>query len=97
MNITVQDLKKRLDNQDQITLIDVRESYEHEEFNIGGSLIPLGELPAKIPDLDVEKQADVVVYCRSGNRSMMGHLLKEAGYTNDLISKVMLAWQEHIK
>ncbi len=96
MNITVQELKSKFDENKPISLIDVREAHEHEEFNIGGKLIPIGELPQQIPDLDIASEAEVVVYCRSGNRSMMGeYLLREAGYTNVWnLAGGMLAWQE---
>ncbi|MCL4155599.1 UNVERIFIED_CONTAM: hypothetical protein GTU68_037936 [Idotea baltica] len=99
MNITTQELKDRLDKNQIINLIDVREPYEHEEFNIGGSLIPLGELPTRLSDLTIEKDQTVVVYCRSGNRSGMGQfLLKEAGFTDVLnLEGGMLAWEEMIK
>ena len=40
MDITVQELKEKLARQDDFVLIDVREPYEHEEFNVGGNLIP---------------------------------------------------------
>lgn len=96
MNITVEELKARLDKNETVHLIDVRESYEHEEFNIGGQLIPIGSLTQAIDELKIEKDDAVVVYCRSGNRSMMGqHLLKAAGYSDVLnLTGGMLAWQE---
>ena len=98
MNISVSDLKSKLDNQDIVILIDVREPYEHEEYNIGGELIPIGVLQDRIPDLDIEKDADIVVYCRSGNRSGMGqYLLKEAGFSSVLnLEGGMIAWQEMV-
>ena len=48
MDINVQELKERLDNGEEFILIDVREPYENEEFNVGGELIPLGTIPAAI-------------------------------------------------
>lgn len=96
MNINVKALKQKIDSSEKIALIDVRESYEHEEFNIGGTLIPIGDLPMKISDIDIEKDAEIVVYCRSGNRSGMGQfVLREAGFTNVYnLEGGMLAWQE---
>jgi rhodanese-related sulfurtransferase len=44
-DITVQELKERLDNQETLHIIDVREPHEYEEFNIGAQLLPLGDLP----------------------------------------------------
>ena len=76
-------------------LIDVREPYEHEEFNIGGTLIPLGDLVAAIPELMAHKDEEVVVCCRSGNRSGMAkQLLDASGFTNVRnLTGGLLAWQ----
>ena len=60
-DITVTALKKRMDQGESIILIDVREPYEHEEFNIGGKLIPLGELPGKLANLEAHKDEEIVV------------------------------------
>lgn len=68
--ISVSELKNRRDNGEQILVVDVREPYEYEEFNIGGILISLGELQAKLHDLDDHKDDEIVVHCRSGARSM---------------------------
>ena len=68
--ISVDELRKRLDD-NNLVLIDIREDYEHEEFNIGGQCLPMGEIQnwsAKVlqsPDLEH------VIYCRSGSRSAM--------------------------
>lgn len=96
MNITVAELRERLDKNEDVHLIDVREPYEHDEFNIGGQLIPIGSLTQAIDELDIAKDASIVVYCRSGNRSMMGqHLLKAAGFSDVLnLAGGMIAWQE---
>lgn len=81
--ITVKELKERLDKKEDIVLIDVREPYEHEEYNIGGRLIPLGELSGKLYELEEFKNNEVVVYCRSGNRSGMAqHLMQNFGFEN---------------
>jgi len=98
MNISVQSLREKLDQGEDISLIDVRETYEHEEFNIGGELIPIGSMTAAISELELPKDKSIVVYCRSGNRSMMGqHLLKAAGFSNVLnLEGGMLAWQDMV-
>nr|WP_290940122.1 rhodanese-like domain-containing protein [Haliscomenobacter sp.] len=83
MDITVQELKEKLARGDDFVLIDVREPYEHEEFNVGGNLIPMGNFPMVIPTLDSHKDDEVVVYCRSGRRSAsVQYQLKEAGFKN---------------
>lgn len=65
--ITVQELKKMQESGEDFQMIDVREPLEHEEANIGGELIPLGDILAYADDISHDKK--VVVYCRSGNRS----------------------------
>lgn len=69
MEITVTELKQRLDNNEKIKVIDVREPYEYEEFNIGAELIPLGTIQSKIVDLEEFIDDEIVVHCRSGARS----------------------------
>jgi rhodanese-related sulfurtransferase len=68
-DITVQELKTRMDTGENIVVIDVREPWEFEEFNIGGKLIPLGSLPESVADLEDLKDTEIVVHCRSGARS----------------------------
>ena len=96
MDITIQELKEKFDRGDKFVLIDVREPYEHADFNVGGQLIPIGSFMASIPDLEAHKDEEIVLYCRSGNRSGMARMLLEAqGFKNprNLIGG-MLAWQD---
>ena len=68
--ITVDELKTRLDAGENIHLLDVREPSENSEFNIGGILLPLGEIRNMNTDsIDEWKDEEIVAYCRSGNRS----------------------------
>ena len=96
MDITVQELQEKLKGDDKFVLIDVREPWENDEFNVGGDLIPLGDLVNKLYELDDHKESEVVVYCRSGNRSGMAQALMQAqGFTNVRnLTGGMLAWQE---
>jgi rhodanese-related sulfurtransferase len=81
-DISVKDLKSRLASDNKPMLIDVRETYENEQFNIGGKLIPLGTLPNHIEELKPHKDEEIVVYCRSGGRSGVAKtLLERAGFT----------------
>lgn len=94
-DISVIELKKRLDAGEKINLIDVREQYEYDEFNLGGELIPLGTLPGKLEDLETLKDEEVIVHCRSGARSGTAKMfLTQSGFTNvrNLIGGV-LDWQ----
>ncbi len=97
-DISVQDLKKRLDQGEKVFLVDVREPYEHEEFNIGGELAPLQSvLPLKISEWKDRNQEEIIVYCRSGNRSQMAKMMMtQAGFVKvrNLLGG-MLAWKEN--
>src|ERR1041384_3163841 len=94
-DITTDELKERLDTGEKIHLIDVREVYEYEEFNIGATLIPLGELPSRLDELEHLKNEEIIVHCRSGNRSNTAKMfMMENGFTNvrNVIGG-MLDWQ----
>ncbi len=83
MDITVQDLKTRLDSGELIHLIDVRELHEYEADNLGGQLIPLGDLPYRLDELEDLRDEEIIVHCRSGARSGMAQqILEQNGFTN---------------
>ena len=94
--INVQELKRKLENKEDFHLIDVREPYEYEEANIGGKLIPMGELSDHLDELEEWKDEEIILMCRSGARSGKAQQYLEM---NDF-SKVynleggILAWQE---
>ena len=95
-DITVQELKKRLDAGDNsFVFIDVREPYEYQEFNLGAQLIPLGNIPNSITDLSEHKGDEIVVHCRSGARSGQAKMfLMSNGFTNVRnLEGGVLAWQ----
>ncbi|MBK9270752.1 MAG: rhodanese-like domain-containing protein [Saprospiraceae bacterium] len=83
-DITTAELSLRLQNGEKPFLIDVREDYEHQEFNIGGDLAPLQTVfQSKIQELAGREDEEIIVYCRSGNRSGMAkYLLVQAGFKN---------------
>jgi len=96
--ITVQELKSRLDAGEKIHLVDVREPNENAEFNIGGVLLPLGEIRNMQTDaIDNWKDDEIVMYCRSGNRSGIStQILEQMGFKNvKNLTGGMLAWQEN--
>jgi len=68
-NINAAALAQLLDKCTDIQLVDVREAGEHQEFNIGGLLIPLGSIVKKIGV--IEKEKPVIIYCRKGVRSQI--------------------------
>ena len=82
-DITVEELKKRIDAQEKLNLIDVREPWEYEELNIGAQLIPLGSIPSKVAELEGLKNEEVIIHCKSGRRSAQAQqYLKGQGFTN---------------
>ncbi|MBO9593032.1 MAG: rhodanese-like domain-containing protein [Niabella sp.] len=95
--ITVQELKKRIDNGEKINLIDVREPAEYEEYNIGGKLIPLGNIQnMEVDELEPLKEEEVIIHCRSGKRSAAACMLLDSmGFKHTVnVEGGVLAWQE---
>lgn len=96
-NISAEEVKQRIDKSEALNLVDVREPHEHDEFNIGGILLPLGDIRAMQTDAIEElKDQEVIVYCRSGNRSGQAAMMLETyGFQNvKNLTGGMLAWQE---
>ena len=96
-NITPEEVKQRLDAGEKLNLLDVREPHENAEFNIGGKLIPIGKIQSQqIEEIEDLKNEEVILYCRSGNRSGQAAMfLDSMGFENtkNLVGGV-LAWQE---
>ncbi|TDB65229.1 rhodanese-like domain-containing protein [Arundinibacter roseus] len=83
MDITVQELKERLDKGEKIHFYDVREEYEYEADNLDAILIPLGDLPDRIEELEPFKEEEIIIHCRSGARSGNAQKFLQAnGFTN---------------
>jgi len=97
--ISVEALNGKLVAGESINLVDVREPHEHADFNIGGILLPLGQVQTmQIDDIEDLRDKEVYVYCRSGNRSGQAcMILEQMGFTNLVnVSGGMLAWQDRI-
>ena len=96
--ISVQELKRRLDAKEDVFVLDVREPHEVQIANIGAPLIPLGELPKRVDELAAHKDREIVVHCRSGGRSQKAALiLKNAGFTHvENLAGGILAWADKI-
>jgi rhodanese-related sulfurtransferase len=96
MDITVQELKQKLDNKEEFLFLDVREAWEYDEFNLGATLVPLGTVIGAIEDLEEHKNNEIVIHCRSGQRSGMAQqMFQQAGYTNVRnLEGGVLAWKE---
>lgn len=95
--ITPEEVKQRLEKGEKLNLVDVREPHENAEFNIGGKLLPLGKIRfMEIDDIQNLKDEEVILYCRSGNRSgIAAQILDQAGFANtkNLVGG-MLAWMD---
>jgi adenylyltransferase/sulfurtransferase len=78
--ISATDLKAKLDAKEDFVLVDVREPFEYDICHIEGSkLIPLGELPSRMSELD--SADEIVLHCKMGGRSASAlRLLQEAGF-----------------
>jgi rhodanese-related sulfurtransferase len=81
-SITATALATLIENKDSFQLIDVREPEEHDEFNIGGQLIPLGEIVHHSEEIATDKP--VIIYCRKGIRSQVAiqRLQEKFPFTN---------------
>jgi glyoxylase-like metal-dependent hydrolase (beta-lactamase superfamily II)/rhodanese-related sulfurtransferase len=81
LQITVTDLKKRMDAGEKMTLVDVRDEDEFGTANLNGKLIPLRDLPKRYTELDPEQE--IVVHCHTGGRSQRAvEFLYEKGFRN---------------
>jgi sulfur-carrier protein adenylyltransferase/sulfurtransferase len=94
--ITPQQLKARLDRGDDIFILDVREPHEYQICNLHGHLIPLGDLPQRVSELDSSRE--IVAHCRSGKRSADAvQFLTNAGFRKIWNLKGgILAWSDEV-
>src|SRR5881394_3029640 len=92
----VEELKRRLDAGENLYVLDVREPHEYQICNIGGHLIPLGDLPKRIHELDSSRE--IVAHCRSGARSAKAvDFLRQAGFKKvHNLAGGILAWADRV-
>lgn len=98
-NISVREVKERLAAGESLHLVDVREPDEHAAFNIGGTLLPLGKIHSmQFDDIEDLKDAEVILYCRSGNRSLQACMFLEmTGFRNvKNLAGGMIEWQQSV-
>lgn len=96
-NITVEELKSRLDAGEKLHIIDVREPSEYAEYNIGAKLIPLGQIMnMQLDDIDDLKDEELIIHCKAGSRSMQAcMMLEQFGFKNVVnLTGGMNAWQQ---
>lgn len=83
MDLTVQELKERLDKGEKFNFFDVREEHEYDADNLGAKLIPLGDFPDHLDELEAIKDEEIVIHCRSGARSGNAQKFLQAnGFSN---------------
>jgi rhodanese-related sulfurtransferase len=95
--ISIEELQDRLNAGEKLNILDVREPHENSEFNIGGLLLPLGQIQSmQLDEIENWKEDEIIVYCRSGNRSGQACLiLAAAGFSNvKNLTGGMLHWRE---
>src|SRR5580700_8030676 len=95
-DMTVEELKQRLDKGDDLFVLDVREPHEYQICNIGGHLIPLNDLPKRVSELDSSRE--IVVHCKMGGRSAKAvAFLQQAGFkkVHNLAGGIN-AWAERV-
>jgi adenylyltransferase/sulfurtransferase len=94
--ITVEELKAKLDKKEKFVLLDVREPHEYEIAKIPGSkLIPLGELDKRVGELD--KASKLIVHCKMGGRSARAvQFLRAQGFDATNVAGGIHDWSERI-
>jgi adenylyltransferase/sulfurtransferase len=92
----VEELKRRLDAGDDLFVLDVREPHEYQICHINGYLIPLGDLPKRVHELDSSRE--IVAHCRSGVRSAKAvAFLQQAGFKKvHNLAGGILAWADRV-
>jgi len=95
-DMQVEELKRRLDAGEDLFVLDVREPHEYQICNIKGHLIPLGDLPKRVGELDPSR--NIVAHCRSGVRSAKAvDFLRQAGFKNVRnLAGGILAWADRV-
>ena len=94
--LSVKELKQRLDAGEDLFILDVREPHEYQIANIGGKLIPLNDVPQRLAEIDRERE--VIVQCKSGGRSQrVAEFLQQSGYPRVVnLAGGILAWSAEI-
>ena len=94
--VSVQELKQRRDAGEDVFVLDVREPYEYQIAQIGGTLIPQNDVPNRLAE--IPRDREIIVQCRSGQRSQrIAEFLAQAGYPNvKNLAGGILAWSDQI-
>lgn len=94
--VSVKELKRRMDAGEDVFVLDVREPHEYQIANIGAKLIPQNDVPQRLAEID--RNREIVVHCRSGARSQrIAEFLVQNGYTRvSNLAGGILAWADEI-
>jgi sulfur-carrier protein adenylyltransferase/sulfurtransferase len=94
--LSVKELKNRIDAGEDLFVLDVREPYEYQIAQIGGKLIPQNDVPQRLAE--IPRDREIVVHCRSGARSQkIAEFLKQSGYQQVVnLAGGILAWSDEI-
>jgi adenylyltransferase/sulfurtransferase len=94
--LTVKELKRRIDAGEQVYILDVRDPFEYQIANLGGKLIPQNEILQRLAEIDPDRE--IIVQCHVGIRSQyIAELLKQAGYPRVVnLAGGILAWASEI-
>ena len=94
--LTVKELKRRIDAGEDVFILDVREPYEYEIAQIGGKLIPQNDVPNRLAEID--RNREIIVHCHSSIRSQkIAEFLKQQGYPRVVnLAGGIQAWADEI-
>jgi adenylyltransferase/sulfurtransferase len=94
--ITVKELKRRIDAGESPYILDVREPFEYVIAHIGGRLIPMNEIPRRLAEIDRERE--IIVHCHHGVRSQrVAEFLQQQGFPRVVnLAGGINAWSEEI-
>jgi rhodanese-related sulfurtransferase len=94
--LSVKDLKRRIDAGEKLFLLDVREPFEYQIANLGARLIPQNDVPNRLAE--IPRDREIIVHCRSGARSQrIAEFLSQSGYPQVVnLAGGILAWADEI-
>ena len=94
--LTARELKQRIDAGEDLLILDVREPFEYQIANLGGTLIPQNDVPKRLAEID--RSREIVVHCKSGGRSQrIAEFLKQSGYGKvSNLAGGILSWADQI-
>ncbi len=94
--LSVKELKQRIDAGEDVFILDVREPFEYQIANLGGTLIPMNDVPRRLAEIDRDRE--IVVQCKSGGRSQMAaEFLAKNGFQKvHNLTGGIIAWSSEI-